>query len=68
MTTPPVADGNASDSRFRRVTRYLGLNRSIFGLLSMVILVGMGEKMAERFLPLYGAGRGRVVYWDAQRP
>ena len=23
------------------------------GLLSMVVLVGMGEKMAERFLPLY---------------
>lgn len=25
----------------------------MFGLLSMVILVGMGEKMAERFLPIY---------------
>ncbi|MCD6361031.1 MAG: MFS transporter [Armatimonadetes bacterium] len=37
----------------RRTLTYLGLNRSIFGLLSMVILVGMGEKMAERFLPLY---------------
>lgn len=27
--------------------------RSMFGLLGMVILVGMGEHMAERFLPLY---------------
>ncbi len=27
--------------------------RSIFGLLGMVVLVGMGEHMAERFLPLY---------------
>lgn len=53
MTTPPLADGETSASRLRRVTKYLGLNRSIFGLLSMVILVGMGEKMAERFLPLY---------------
>ena len=52
MTNDP-AEGNPRDSRLRRVTKYLGLNRSIFGLLSMVILVGMGEKMAERFLPLY---------------
>jgi MFS family permease len=27
--------------------------RSLFGLLGMVVLVGMGEHMAERFLPLY---------------
>ncbi len=52
MTEDP-ADKNTPDSRVRRATSYLGLNRSIFGLLSMVILVGMGEKMAERFLPLY---------------
>jgi MFS family permease len=29
------------------------LNPSMIALLIMVILVGMGEKMAERFLPLY---------------
>ncbi len=40
-------------SALRRALSYLGLNRSILGLLSMVVLVGMGEKMAERFLPLY---------------
>ena len=28
-------------------------NRSLIGLLGMVVLVGMGEHMAERFLPLY---------------
>ncbi len=28
-------------------------NRSMLGLLGMVVLVGMGEHMAERFLPLY---------------
>ncbi len=32
---------------------FLGLNRGIAGLLAMVILVGMGERMAERFLPIY---------------
>jgi len=37
----------------RKVTDFLGLRRSIMGLLSMVILVGMGEHMAEQFLPVY---------------
>lgn len=32
---------------------FLGLNRGMIGLLSMVVLVGMGERMAERFLPIY---------------
>ena len=27
--------------------------RSMVGLLAMIVLVGMGEHMAERFLPLY---------------
>ena len=29
------------------------MRRSMIGLLAMVVLVGMGEHMAERFLPLY---------------
>ena len=37
----------------RRIINFLGLRRSIVGVLITVILVGMGEKMAERFLPLY---------------
>ena len=45
---------------FKRVTEFLGLKRSIVGLLSMVVLVGLGEHMAEQFLPIYllalGAG------------
>ncbi|MFC1822316.1 MFS transporter [Thermodesulfobacteriota bacterium] len=36
-----------------KVLSFLGLRRSMVGLLSMVILVGMGEKLAERFLPIY---------------
>jgi len=38
---------------FRRIAEKLALCRSILGLLGMVVLVGMGEHMAERFLPLY---------------
>ncbi len=36
-----------------RFIEFFGLRRSIVGLLSMVVLVGMGEHMAEQFLPLY---------------
>jgi len=37
----------------RRLAAFLGLQKNIVVLLAMVILVGLGEKMAERFLPLY---------------
>lgn len=40
-------------SKLHRVRAFLGLQQSIIGLLTMVILVGMGERMAERFLPIY---------------
>lgn len=42
---------------------FLALQRSIAGLLAMCILVGMGEKMAERFLPVYliALGGGPIV-------
>ena len=33
------------------ITEFLGLQRSTVGVLFMIILVGMGERMAERFLP-----------------
>lgn len=32
---------------------FLGLRRSMAAMLAMAILVGMGENMAERFLPVY---------------
>lgn len=36
-----------------RIAEFLGLKKSIIALLGMVVLVGMGERMAERFLPIY---------------
>lgn len=36
-----------------KISGFLGLQRSTVGMLGMVILVGMGERMAERFLPIY---------------
>jgi MFS family permease len=35
------------------IREFLGLQRSTIAMLLMVILVGLGEKMAERFLPIY---------------
>ena len=40
-------------NKLHHISRFLGLQRSTLGLLGMVILVGMGERMAERFLPIY---------------
>jgi MFS family permease len=37
----------------KRIGSFFALQRSMVGLLTMVVLVGLGEKMAERFLPLY---------------
>lgn len=49
--------GTGSESRIiglsRRALNFLGLRRSMGAMLAMAILVGMGENMAERFLPIY---------------
>ena len=37
----------------RSLKEFLGLQKGMIALLIMVILVGMGERMAERFLPIY---------------
>jgi MFS family permease len=40
-------------AKVRRVAGFLGLRRSILAMLLMAVFVGLGEKMAERFLPIY---------------
>ena len=37
----------------KKIIAFLGIEKNIAALLAMVILVGLGEKMAERFLPIY---------------
>lgn len=44
---------NKPAPRLQAIAGFLGLKKNMLALLSMVILVGLGEKMAERFLPLY---------------
>lgn len=41
------------EKTIKKVIDFLGLRRSMVAMLVMAVLVGMGEKMAERFLPLY---------------
>lgn len=45
-----------------RIAEFFGLKQNIVALLAMVILVGLGEKMAERFLPLYLLTLGGGVF------
>ncbi|MBF0159249.1 MAG: MFS transporter [Magnetococcales bacterium] len=49
----PYLDHTDSMSRLEQIGHFLGLRRSMIGLLVMVLLIGLGERMAERFLPLY---------------
>jgi len=48
-----MAFNDTITSRTSRLTDFLALQRNTVGLLAMVVLVGMGERMAERFLPIY---------------
>ena len=49
MNNPP----SSTQSRWTRLRTFLAEKRSMVGLVGMIVLVGMGEHMAERFLPLY---------------
>jgi MFS family permease len=39
--------------KLKEITGFLGLKKSMTAMLLMAIFVGLGEKMAERFLPIY---------------
>ena len=45
--------GSTMLTQLHRIPAFLGLQQSTIGLLLMVILLGLGERMAERFLPIY---------------
>ena len=46
-------ENSRKTTHLAQISGFLGLQRSTVGMLGMVILVGMGERMAERFLPIY---------------
>src|SRR5262245_35488211 len=47
----------------QRIADALGLRRSIAGVLAITVLVGMGERIAERFLPVYLIALGSGMLW-----
>lgn len=60
-----MAKGKAIDSKKdikKQLVSFFGVNSSIVSMLIMVILIGLGEKMAERFLPLYLIALGGSIY------
>lgn len=57
MTEPP------RPTMARRIVEALGLRRSIVGALAMAVLLGMGEQMSERFLPIYLLALGADLAW-----
>ncbi|MDH3744255.1 MAG: MFS transporter [Acidobacteriota bacterium] len=52
----------APPSRLARFTDALGLRRSMVALLVMVVLVGLGERLGERFLPIYLLALGAGIH------
>ena len=48
-----MANSETIKNHASKLSSFLGLQRSTIGVLAMVVLVGMGERMAERFLPIY---------------
>jgi MFS family permease len=48
-----MTDSDHIKRRSFLLSSFLGLQRSTVGLLAMVVMVGMGEQLAERFLPIY---------------
>jgi len=52
---------NKNSGHLTRISDFLGLRKSTVGVLAMVVLLGMGERMAERFLPIYMLALGSGV-------
>lgn len=55
--------GHSGLNRPKNLAEAMGLRRSIVGILCMAVLVGMGERMSERFLPIYLVALGSGMLW-----
>ncbi len=56
-----MATSETIKARALRLSCFLGLQKNTVGVLVMVVLVGMAERMAERFLPIYMLALGGGV-------
>ena len=50
------------DKKKANIKDFFAINGSIVSMLTMVVLVGMGEKMSERFLPIYLIALGGTTF------
>ncbi|MEI6602757.1 MAG: MFS transporter [Clostridia bacterium] len=46
----------------KRIIHFLGLNKSMVSMLLMAVILGLGERMGERFLPMYILAIGGSVF------
>ena len=49
----PIQKQSKLSAFFARIITFFSLKKSIVAVLAMIVLIGMGEWMADRFLPLY---------------
>src|ERR1700678_3579347 len=59
----PEGVSGGPGNRTGKFVEAMGLRRSIVGILCMAVLVGMGERMSERFLPIYLIALGSGMLW-----
>lgn len=50
------------NNKMNKVKHFFGLNRSMYTMLLMAVILGLGEKMGERFLPVYLLAIGGSAY------
>ena len=54
--------------RLNRIGEFFALKKSIVGMLVMVVLVGMGEQIGERYLPRYIQMLTGTGFFDSAKP
>lgn len=53
---------NTVSAKADKLKRFFGLNASMASMLVMAVLLGLGEKMGERFLPVYLLAIGGTTF------
>ena len=49
-------------TRINKLKTFFGINTSVLSMLLTTIVLGLGEKMGERFLPVYLLAIGGTTY------
>ena len=49
-------------SKINKAKAFFGINTSMISMLLMAVVLGLGEKMGERFLPVYILAIGGTTF------